>query len=447
MTRGVEDRILRARTPLAYHVLPKRFFYGWYIAVAASVLMLITIGVGYYGLAVFLRPLQEEHGWSNTVVSGATSFYFVVSGVSGAIIGPHVDRRGPIPFLIAGVASIFVAMLLLGRIDAIWQLFAVYSILAFGYGLGSSVTLNAVMTRWFVERRALAISIASTGISLGGMFIAPIGAWLIGVGGIQLAAPVLGVIALVIPLPIVLLVLVFDPRQMGLRPDGDSADGASTRPRRLDQAAQMRVWTIAEATRTVSFWAVLIAFVLVLLSQTGFVIHQIAFLEDRLGSRSQAALTLSMTAFGSTFARVLVGLFADRMDKRRLTATLFAMQAASVLLLLNVDSTWATFALTLVFGFTLGNVYMLQSLLVGEIFGMMSFAAVFGLIVLAGQLGSGVGPLLIGWLEQQTGGYDIALTTTASLTFLAAIIVMFARPIPAAPEPAPAPAQLEVPGS
>ena len=56
------------RPPVGLRVLPKRLHYGWWIVVGTAVLMFVTIGVGYYGLAVFLRPLQEEHGWSNATV-------------------------------------------------------------------------------------------------------------------------------------------------------------------------------------------------------------------------------------------------------------------------------------------------------------------------------------------------------------------------------------------
>ena len=68
------------RVPLAARLLPGRLHYGWWIAIGSLALLFVTVGVGYYGLAVFLRPLQDEHGWSNGVVSGATGLYFTVSG-------------------------------------------------------------------------------------------------------------------------------------------------------------------------------------------------------------------------------------------------------------------------------------------------------------------------------------------------------------------------------
>ena len=70
-----------------------------------SLVMMAGVGVGFYGLAVFLKPLQDAHGWSNTAVSGATGAYFVISGVATALVGPHVDRRGPDPFPGSGIDS------------------------------------------------------------------------------------------------------------------------------------------------------------------------------------------------------------------------------------------------------------------------------------------------------------------------------------------------------
>ena len=105
------------------------------------------------------------------------------------------------------------------------------------------------------------------------------------------------------------------------------------------------------------------------------------------------------------------------------------MQAIAVLLLVYIDNPVTTYVFTLTFGFTLGNIYMMQSLLVGEIFGLVSFGAVFGLVSFASQVSSGAGPLLVGLLEQSSGGYEAPLTVTACITFVAALVVLFARPL------------------
>ncbi len=425
--------------PLAARVLPSRFFYGWYIAVGCAAMMMVAGGVGYYGLAVFLEPLQEEHNWSNSAVSGATSMFFLIGGVVGAVVGPYVDRYGPRPFQIIGVLIMGILVMLVGGVRELWQLYALYAAVALGNGLASAVAINAMMARWWIRRRARAMSISATGVSLGGVILTPLGAWMVERGGLSLAAPALGAAVLVIGLPVVLFVLVFDPRQMGLLPDGDRTEEdahaavAASGRRHLSIESQSRVWTRGQAVRTVSFWAVLVGFVLVLMAQTGFVIHQIAFLEERLGSRSAAAFALSTTAFGSIVARLIVGSFADNVDKRWLTVGIFVTQATSVLLVLWIENSVATYALILVFGFTIGNVYMMQSLITAEIFGMVSLGSIFGLVVLAGQAGSGLGPFAVGVLEDATGSYNASFVVTSIVTYAAAAVILLARPVPAAP--------------
>ncbi len=435
MTRDPLPRPLRYRTPLASRVLPDGMFYGWYIALGCAAMTMVAGGVGYYGLAVFLEPLQEEHGWSNSAVSGATSMFFLIGGVMGALIGPYIDRYGPRASQIAGVVVTGTLAMLIGGVTQLWQLYALYALIAVGNGLASAVSINAIMSRWWIRRRAKAMSISATGISLGGVILTPLGAWMVEEGGLKLAAPVLGGAVLVVALPVVLWVLAFDPREMGLLPDGDrspeeaeAAVRASGR-RQLSAESQQRPWTRREAMRTVSFWAILVGFVLVLMAQTGFVIHQIAFLEERLGSRSAAALALSTTALGSIIARLAVGQFADVMDKRWLTTGIFAVQGTAILLVLAIHNPVATYLLILVFGFTIGNVYLMQSLLTSEIFGVVSFGSIFGLIVLAAQAGSGLGPFAVGVLEDATGSYTSSFIVTSIVTYIAGGVVLLARPV------------------
>lgn len=414
--------------PLAERILPGSVFYGWYIAVACALLMFVGVGVGYYGLPIFLKPLKEAHGWSTTQVSWAPTIYFGISGLTSALVGPLVDKRGPVAFMIIGTVVNGVSAAFIGLVNELWQLYLVYFVFAIAFGMSSSIAVNAIMTRWFIRKRALAMSISSTGISLGGVVLAPVAAWLIGVGGLELATPILGALVLVVALPVILFVISWEPELMALRPDGDAAGVVATAARRTTLAAQNRSWTRGEALRTAGFWGIFVAFLLVLIAQTGYIIHQVSFLEERLGSRNEAAFTLSVTAFGSIIARLVVGIFADGVDKRLLTVILFVVQGTAILVIIHTDSIAATWALTFVFGLTIGNVYMMQSLLVGEIFGIVSFGSIFGLISLAGQVGSGLGPIGVGFLHDQTDGYTIPFTVTAILTYTAALAIFFARP-------------------
>jgi sugar phosphate permease len=421
--------------PVAARFLPNRVFYGWYVAVACGLMMWVTVGVGYYGLATFLRPLQDEHDWSAGVVSGASGLFFVVSGVSAFVVGPAIDRRGPKRMMAVGAVLTGASAAAVGFVETVWQLYLAYAVMAVAYGMGAAVAVGSIMARWFIHYRAKAISLSSTGVSLGGATLVPLGTWLIDKGGLQLGAPVLGLLVVVVALPVLWLVVAVEPREMGLQADGSGGPDA-VRPEhrsRVQLHTQYRIWTRAEARRTTSFWALLIGFAFALATQTGVLIHQLSFLQepDKLGSRSAAALAVTVTTIGSIVARLVVGQFiADKGDKRVITVVLFVGQAAAVLLYTIVGGTFTIYAVALLFGFTIGNVYMMMSLLTAEIFGIVSFGTVYGVVSLAGQLGSGLGLVFMGWAHDATDGYTVPFVVLAGLNLVAAMIITFARPVP-----------------
>ena len=304
-------------------------FYGWYVALACTVMMYVTVGVSYYGLSLFLRPLREEHNWSNAVVSGATGTFFLLSGVASFAAGPWIDRYGPKIFLGAGITLTAIGASAVGFVTEIWHLYLTYALLAVAYGMGAVVPVSTLMSRWFIHKRAKAMMVSSTGVSLGGATLVPIGAILIERGGLRLAAPVLGVLVFLVAMPVLLLVVAESPSSLGLEPDGGAAPPAGSR---VDVASQYRIWTRADALRSAPFWAITVAFFLCLSAQTGVLIYQLTFLaeDDKLGTKGAAALAVTTTTIGSILARVVVSMFADRIDKRLMSLVLFVLQAGAI---------------------------------------------------------------------------------------------------------------------
>ncbi len=414
--------------PPAAKILPQRVFYGWYIAVGCLLIQFVTVGVGFYGLQVFLKPLRDEHGWSASIVSTASATFFAVSGITSFVVGRRLDRIGPIPFMYAGIVLISIGTIGLGFVHSVWQLFACYAVMAVAFGGGGGVAVSSLLTKWFIDRRARAVSIASTGVSLGGAILVPVGTALIARGGLREGAPVLGAMVAVIALPVLWAVIAPSPQSMNTRPDG--ADHATDLQRRNGAAVgQYQVWTRRAAARTMAFWAVVLGFALALAAQTGVLIHQLAFLQGpgQLGSRSAAAFAVTVTTSGSIVARLIVGGFADRADKVRLAVVFVAMQAAMSFCYTIAHGRVALYAVALVFGFTVGNVYMLQALVTGEVFGMVSYGTIYGVVSLAGSMGSAGGLLFTGWAVDSSGGYTMPFRVLALINALAAVLISFAR--------------------
>ena len=58
---------------------------------------------------------------------------------------------------------------LLGQVEEQWQLFVVYAVFGVGFAAAGLVPATTVVTRWFHVRRSVALSVASTGLSVGGI--------------------------------------------------------------------------------------------------------------------------------------------------------------------------------------------------------------------------------------------------------------------------------------
>jgi MFS family permease len=412
-------------------------FYGWYIVGASAVVIFTSAGIGFYGLPVFLDPLNELKGFSKPTISLAMTLYFAVSGLVAVPAGWLVDRKGPRPTLIIGAVVMTGALLLLGHITQTWQLFAVYFLMASAFALMGAVSVNALITRWFIKKRARALSLSMTGVSLAGVILVPVFTQVIRHWGFTEATTVLAAMVAIGVIPITVLVLKDRPEDMGLLPDGARDRSELDMGGVLSYSAQTRVWTPRAAIHTRAFWAIALGFTFIFIGQTGYLMHQISFLREEIGT-SAAALAVSVTAGASICGRLAVGSFADRLDKRLVAVVCFMLQGLAMLVVIAAGNIVTIYIGTMIVGLTIGNVYMMQSLLVGEAFGMTSFGAVFGMMALLSQTVSSIGPAMVGILEDASGGYELPFLITAALSWVAAAIISQAKPPrDAAPEPAP----------
>jgi len=414
-------------------------FYGWFVALGTAGVSLAVVSVGFYGLMIFLGELCEVRGWDRAAVSGATSFYWITAGLAGTAIGRAVDRFGARRFIVGGAALMAAALLLLARVEEPWQLYPVYGLLAVGFACAGNVPNGSLVTRWFVERRSLAMSISHTGVSLGGMLLVPGVTLLIARAGFGPALGVLAAFLVVAVWSVAGGVLRPDPALYGWGPDGrdpGAREPAAGTPAQLSDAVQRRVWGRREVLRTPTFWLLVASFSAMLFCQVGFTMHHLAFLRERLAPET-AALGVSAMAGASLVARLGMGFVADRFSKQRLAAVLFVLQAASFGLFAAAEGPVGLMAASVLLGATIGNIFMMQSLLVGELFGLASFGTAMGLQLLGTQVTSGLGPLAVGLLHGWNGGYEPALGGLAAVALAAAALVLRLRP-PAPPAPQPA---------
>lgn len=178
--------------------------------------------------------------------------------------------------------------------------------------------------------------------------------------------------------------------------------------------------------RTRAFWVIVAAFTLGLAAQQAFLLHQISYLGDEFG-RTAASTVLSTTAGASIIGRLALGTVSDRLDKRWMAAVCFAVQGISILVVLVTDALPVIYVATLAFGLTMGNSYIMLSLLGAECFGGPSFGAIFGLLSVFVMAGSAFGPFIAGAMADASGGYALPFTLAGLTGIAMAVVVPFAR--------------------
>lgn len=394
---------------------------GWRVTAVCFVVAMFCWGFGLYGHGIYLAELRHLFGWSASLISGATTTYYLVTASLVVFISDAIVRLGPRRVFLVGTCCLGSAVALLALIAAPWQLYLVYLIMAVGSAAMHVAAITNVLGLWFDRQRGLAISLALNGASSGGIFVAP--TLIIAIAETGFAAAMVGAATIMaaILIPTIAIWVGRPPKRLETTgvlapPDGSGSGSASTRPH----------WTRRKALRSLAFWSVAGPFALALMAQVGFFVHQIAFLEPAIG-RNRAGLTVGVLTLMAIIGRLALGAFVLRLDLRRVTAISLVSQAVALFAMTQTTSAVALFIACAIFGVSAGNLVSLPALIIQREFEATSFGMLVGLSTAIGQFTYAFGPGLLGVVRDATGGYSAALALCIALQLAAAGTIRMPR--------------------
>jgi MFS family permease len=400
---------------------PRRIFYGWFIVVAAMVITTVTSGLTFYNLSVLLAAFVREYGFPVSLASSATATFFVASGIGGMLAGRLVDRFDPRYVIASGATLGTAALSTVGLLHETWQLFAFHVLFGFAHGATGLVPVTTVIARWFNVRRSLAFSIGSTGLSFGGIVLAPFVALAIERYGLAAAAPWMAVAMWFGIVPLTLWVIRASPQVMGLQPDGLSGSDLANTP-------QPAYLPYREARRSAYFYSVSAAYLFLLGAQVGAIMHFYRLASTREGANT-AALALAVLASTSTIGRLAGGGLLLKVPARAFALVLMAFQALGLALLALAQGRAAILTATVIFAATIGNSLMMHPLLLAERFGTRDYGRIYSTSQMVTVLGVAGCPALIGLLYDLSGGYEFPFLVAAGLTLVGlAILGLYGAP-------------------
>jgi MFS family permease len=394
---------------------------GWRVVATAFWLAVFAWGLGFYSLSLYVHQLGEA-GWSGTLLSAATTGYFLLGAAAIQVVERAAARFGRRRVALAGVLLLAGGVAALPRAGHPALLLGAYAVMALGWAATSGTAISHVIGQWFEQRRGLALNLALTGASASGFLVIPPMAWAVahwGVGdGLAGVAGVLAVVTVAVVawnLP--------EPAGGGTAggqgaPGSAHARGADDEQDRQDVGDSQGAHGEREAPRTqgthgasaataASLAAEPLARVTALfaigwLAQVAFLSQQMPLLVPKVGVAAATAAVAATTA-ASLVGRLLLSTVIDRIDHRLATAASYAVQAVGMVLLLVSDAPGLVLVGCCLFGLSVGNVITLPAIFAQREFAPVRYGAVVNRVWTVGQTLFALGPIGAGALLAATG--------------------------------------------
>jgi sugar phosphate permease len=402
-------------------------FYGWWMVAVGCGMRMLGGGFHLYGFTIFFLPITQELGLSRA----ATSLVFSLARAEGAIEGPLagylIDRFGPRPMMLAGVILSGLGYMLLAGIESYYGFLVVYlGVISLSFSAGFMHSPMVLANTWFIRRRALAMTLISSAIGIGGTIITPLLAFSVQTWGWRQGAFLAGLGLVLVGVPLALLVQ-RSPESMGLLPDGASPAHTSSdtskagHPHIENTRTQEADFTLRQAMGTWAFWMFILATTTRVAVYNAITVHFVPIMVWKGVSEQRAATMLALTALMSLPSHLLVGWIADYVNKPRLMSVCMAIGASSLLFLAYGESEWSLWAFTVLFTF-MEAIFPVGWATVGDFFGRKAFATIRGTTSFFYLWGPALGPVITGAIYDRYQTYNPMLTASIALALISACL-------------------------
>ena len=386
--------------------------YRWYIVALTLVNQALALGVLVYSFALFVVPLLDEFEVSRSKVMLAILSFQIVTGLLSPVLGRYMDQFAMRLLVLSGALAMSLGLFLLSLATEFWQIVALHvTLLPVGMILTGTLASQTMVSKWFTEKRGLAIGVSSMGTSLGGLSVPLLTAWLIGEQGWQGAYLVLAMLSLILLVPLNYLVLRHDPPILRLQASETSG-------------VEMKTWTTRQILESWAFWIPVLALIPINAAFGGTQFNLGAYMSDLGYGQAVAAQLIAITSGAMIVGKLFFGSLGDRVDHRKLYWLMAGLLLVSMYFYEGSPGRPALFLAASLQGFATGGVMPMMGIMYSSRFGTLSFGRVLGLVNLFLMIGS-FGSILSGWIFDLTQSYDAAFQVFALLLLPGTIVMYF----------------------
>ena len=401
-------------------------FYGWYVAGSLFFAMFLSIGLR-QGFGIFVEPWQREFGVGVATISVAASIGWFINGSSQVLMGWLIDRVGGRKVVTGAALLLGVSGVLMATVNSVFMLIVVYGVLmslaAAGLAGGPP---GAVVVRWFRRKRGAAMSLLTSGGSIGGLVMVPFLTYLFLWTDWRSAWLITSAVVLLLGVPLLYLVLRDDPAVLGLHPDGDdSASAAAARTATATGPLLARRWP--DAFRSAPMWQLSAAYWVCGVTTASISVHYVRWAAAEGITPATAALAFGLLSGLNAVAVLLVGPLSDRLPRKTLLGVVYLVRGVAFILLVVLPGPAALWGFAIVGGASWLATVPLTTALAADVYGVRHLGTLAGLINFAHQLGGALAVYLFGLVFDVHGSYDAAYLFGAATLLGAGVVSLSIR--------------------
>ena len=388
-----------------------------WLPLVGGTLLNLVLGV-FYSWSVFVLPLENEFGWIRQETSWTFSIGIFTMAVMFVVAGRfHVTLGFRTVALIGGILFTL-GFFLASLTTSLSWLYISYGVIAgAGNGIGYSVAIP-VISRWFPDKRGLALGIAVGGYGAGSGVFGPIAdEWLLPTYGWEATFQIYGVVFF--------LIAVVGAWLLKPPPDGYTPEGWDPSQLKPAVTTATRDLTPSEMLADRSFYLLFAAYCFGSMAGLGLISQLVPFGREA-GITNVALIGLVIGAVGNTTGRIVSGSLSDGLGRLNVLRLMVVVSAVAMPLLYLLGSNILAFVIgVFVVYYCYGTLLSVFAATAADFYGTKHLGVNYGLLFLAWGIAGLVSAQLSGFVVDTFGDYRLAFfgATMLSLISLGALLI------------------------
>lgn len=409
--------------------------YAWIVAAVAFMTMLVAAGIR-ASPGVLVVPLEQEFGWSRSVISLAVGINILLYGATGPFVASLMNRFGVRRMMLFALAMMGTGVALTPLMQQSWQMVLLWGVVV---GLGAGTTANVlavtVATRWFSKHRGLVTGVMLSATATGQLIFLPSLAYILTIAGWRWVSMTVAISALIL-WPLVYFFMRDRPQDMGLAPYGDTVVEKRVEPSKANPVSDAFA-ALREGLKSRDYILLAISFFICGASTNGLIgTHLIPACIDAGILEVAAASMLASMAIFNFMGTTASGWLSDRYDARVLLSIYYGLRGLSLIILpFSFVSFYGLSLFVIFYGLDWFATVPPTIKITTRLFGREKAPMMFAWLMCVHQIGGASAAVFGGVMRQELGSYLQAFIISGLMCLVGAIVVLLIGLKPEAKEP------------